>query len=200
MEERPSALAAASDDRLMALYADGDRHAARELTARVLPRLVGYAARLLSGDRVEAEDVAQEVMMRLWRLAPDWRPGEARVSTWAYRVATNLCIDRRRRGFRQGANAGDAALADVQDPAAPVVEGLVAAERLLALTRALDGLPDRQRQAVVLRHIEGMANPQIAEVMDMSIEAVESLTARGKRALVEALAGKRQQLGYHDDR
>ena len=58
---------------------------------------------------------------------------------------------------------------------------------------------DRQRQAVVLRHIEGLANPEIAQIMELGIEAVESLTARGKRALTAILAGRKADLGYDDD-
>ena len=58
----------------------------------------------------------------------------------------------------------------------------------------------RQRQAVILRHIEGLSNPEIAQIMDASIEAVESLSARGKRALSADLAGRRDELGYYDDR
>ena len=96
-------LAEVSDDSLLALYAKGDRQASRLLTARLAPRILGYALRLLS-DRAEAEDVTQETMLRLWRMAPDWRPGETRVSTWAYRVVTNLCTDlRRARGRRPSA-------------------------------------------------------------------------------------------------
>jgi RNA polymerase sigma factor (sigma-70 family) len=60
-------------------------------------------------------------------------------------------------------------------------------------------LPDRQRQAVVLRHLEGLGNPEIAEVMDMSVEAVESLVARGKRNLAALLSGRREELGYDDE-
>ncbi|MGB3278881.1 MAG: sigma factor-like helix-turn-helix DNA-binding protein, partial [Pseudorhodobacter sp.] len=67
-----------------------------------------------------------------------------------------------------------------------------------ALNAALETLPERQRQAVVLRHIEGLANPEIAEVMDIGVEAVESLTARGKRALAAAMAGRRAELGYEE--
>ena len=68
-----------------------------------------------------------------------------------------------------------------------------------ALQEALMELPDRQRQAVVLRHIEGMSNPEIAQIMDIGVEAVESLTARGKRALAKILAGRKDELGYSDD-
>ena len=68
------------------------------------------------------------------------------------------------------------------------------------LDAALSALPARQRQAVVMRHIEGFSNPEIAEIMDIGVEAVESLTARGKRALKNALYGKREELGFEDDR
>jgi hypothetical protein len=78
----------APDEALLVLYANGDPAAARELAARHLPRVMGFAARMLGGDRAEAEDVAQEAMLRLWRIAPDWRQGEAKVSTWLYRVVT----------------------------------------------------------------------------------------------------------------
>ena len=71
--------------------------------------------------------------------------------------------------------------------------------RVDALQAALDSLPDRQRQAVVLRHIEGLTNPEIAAVMDVGVEAVESLTARGKRSLTAALQGQKAALGYEDE-
>ena len=67
-----------------------------------------------------------------------------------------------------------------------------------ALDAAMACLPDRQRQAVVLRHIEGLTNPEIAEVMQTGVEAVESLIARGKRSLTALLAGRKAELGYED--
>lgn len=187
-----------SDEALMVLYANGDRHAALALTRRVTPRVLAYASRLLSGDRTEAEDVAQETMLRLWKVAPQWRQGETRVTTWAFRVATNLCIDRQRaRGRRRQMALDDAP--EVAD-ATPGAEGrLQEAGRMRALEAALAELPDRQRQAVVLRHLEGMTNPEIAAIMEIGVEAVESLTARGKRALSAALAGRKEALGYEDD-
>ncbi|SEN27627.1 RNA polymerase, sigma subunit, ECF family [Pseudorhodobacter antarcticus] len=185
------------DDALMVLYASGDPGAARVLAARHVPRVMGFAARMLGGDRAEAEDVAQEAMLRLWRVAPDWRPGEARVSTWLYRVVANLCTDRLRGRVRRRAVTLDDA-PDVADGAPGVVAGMVARDRKAALYATLDLLPDRQRQAVVLRHLEGLTNPEIALVMDIGVEAVESLTARGKRALAAALAGRQEDLGYED--
>lgn len=190
-------LADVSDDTLLVLYANGDSDAARQLTLRLAPRALGYAARLL-GDRAEAEDVLQDAMLRLWRAAPDWRPGEAQVSTWLYRVVSNLCIDRRRARARRPAAALDDA-PDVADGGPGAEAALMQARRMAALEEALAALPDRQRQAVVLRHIEGLSNPEIAAILDVGVEAVESLTARGKRALAAALQGRRDALGYEDE-
>ncbi len=190
-------LAELSDESLLVLYANNDPDAARLLTGRLLPRVLGYATRLL-GDRAEAEDVAQDAMMRLWRIAPDWRTGEAAVATWLYRVVTNLCTDRQRARVRRRSDALD----DVPEPAddaASAEAGLIEADRMAALQTALDSLPDRQRQAVVLRHIEGMTNPEIAAILEIGVEAVESLTARGKRALALALSGQKQALGYEEN-
>ncbi len=190
-----SGMTATSDEALLALYASGDAAAARELARRFLPRTLAYARRML-GDAAEAEDVAQEAMLRLWRMAPGWRSGEAQVSTWLWRVVANLCTDRLRR--RRG--VGLDTVPDPPDPAPSAVQAMLAADRAAALETALALLPDRQRQAVVLRHLEGLPNPEIAEIMGIGIEAVESLTARGKRALAARLSGQRDSLGYdHDD-
>ena len=184
-----------SDEVLLVRYAKGDRHAALALTRRITPRILGYASRLLAGDRAEAEHVAQETMLRLWRMAPDWLPGETKVTTWAYRVATNLCIDRQRSRRRKGQVTLDEA-PDIADAAPGADARLQDSRRLAARAAALADLPARQRQAVVLRHIEGLSNPEIAVVMGLGVEAVESLTARGKRALATLLSGRRDALGY----
>jgi RNA polymerase sigma-70 factor (ECF subfamily) len=184
------------DSALLVAYANGDHAAARDLSARLLPRVMGQAVRMLQ-DRAEAEDVAQEAMMRLWKIAPDWRQGEAQVSTWLYRVVANLCTDRLRRRKRGGVGLDQIAEpADTAPGAAAVIQD---ESRLRALSDALAQLPDRQAQAVALRHLEGLSNPEIAAIMDISPRAVESLTARGKRALSAALADQREALGYDDD-
>ena len=184
-----------TDEALLVLFANGEPAAARALTLRLTPKAFGHAARLL-GNRAEAEDVAQEALLRLWRVAPEWRQGEAKVTTWLYRVVANLCTDRLRRS---GRGVALDAVPEPEDEARGPLDKMQAEARADALQTALDGLPDRQRQAVVLRHIEGMANPEIAEIMEISVDAVESLTARGKRALSAALEGRREELGYADD-
>lgn len=183
------------EEALLRLYANGDEKAARELARRFLPRMLGYGRRILR-DEAEAEDVAQEAMLRLWKIAPDWRSGEAQVSTWLWRVVANLCTDRLRR------RRGGVALEDAPEPEddAPTAhEALMAQGRAAALDAALASLPERQRQAVVLRHLEGLSNPEIAEILQVGVEAVESLTARGKRALAARLSGQREALGYDDE-
>jgi RNA polymerase sigma-70 factor (ECF subfamily) len=184
-----------SDDALLVLFANGDPAAARALTLRLTPRAYGHAMRLL-GNPAEAEDVAQEALLRLWRIAPEWRQGEAKVTTWLYRVVANLCIDRLRRS---GRGVALDAVPEPEDDARGPDEQLQEAARADALQEALNRLPGRQRQAVVLRHIEGLANAEIAEVMEISVEAVESLIARGKRKLSAALGARREELGYADD-
>lgn len=182
-----------SDEALLVAFGNGDRGAARELTMRLTPRILGFATRMLN-DHAEAEDVAQEAMLRLWKISNDWRQGEAKVTTWLYRVVSNLCTDRLRR--RRG--VGLDTISEPLDDTPEVQAKMVQVQRQAALQNALLTLPDRQRQAVILRHIEGFANPDIAKVMGLSVEAVESLTARGKRALANAMSGRRAELGYED--
>ncbi|MHC0054420.1 RNA polymerase sigma factor [Actibacterium sp. D379-3] len=182
-----------SDEALLVLYGNGDSAAARALAMRLTPRMLGYATRMLK-DPAEAEDVAQEAMLRLWRIAPDWRQGEAQVSTWLYRVVANLCTDRLRRARGVAIDS----VAEPEDDAPGAEERMQNAARVQALDQALQTLSDRQRQAVVLRHIEGLGNPEIAGILEISVEAVESLTARGKRALAAALSHRREELGYDD--
>ncbi len=185
----------APDAALLIAFANGDAGAAQLLAERLLPRTLAQAQRML-GDRAEAEDVAQEAVMRLWRIAGEWRQGEAQVSTWLYRVTANLCTDRLRRRKR---SVPLDAVAEPLDTAPSVTARMQSEARAKALSDALAQLPPRQAEAVALRHLEGMSNPEIAAVMEIGVEAVESLTARGKRGLALILAGRREELGIEDD-
>lgn len=184
-----------SDEALLILYGNGDSSAARALALRLTPKILGIAMRMLGGDRAEAEDVAQDAMLKLWKQAGEWRQGEAKVTTWLYRVVSNLCIDRRRKMRSSSIDEID----EPMDEAPSAMAAIQNKARLNALDEALQTLPDRQREAMVLRHIEGLANPEIAEIMEIGVEAVESLTARGKRALKTALEARKNELGYEDD-
>ncbi|MEM8755587.1 MAG: RNA polymerase sigma factor [Pseudomonadota bacterium] len=174
-----------ADEALLARFAAGDQTAALLLTRRLTPRVLALATRMLR-DPAEAEDVAQEAMLRLWRAAPEWRAGEAKPSTWLHRVTTNLCIDRLRKSRRSGPPLDEVAEPPTREPS--VEARLAAGDRAALVKAALARLPDRQRRAVVLRHFEGLGNPAIAEALGVTVEAVESLLTRGRRALAADVA------------
>ena len=179
-----------SDDALMVLYANGDRAAAEALSFRQTPRVFALAKRLLN-NVAEAEDVTQEALLRLWKIAPNWRQGEAQVSTWLYRVTSNLCVDRLRK--KRGVNIDD--IPEPADDAPSVEANMQTRDRARALQNALAQLPERQRLAVTLRHIEELSNPEISRIMDISVEAVESLTSRAKRKLAALLSEQKHAVG-----
>jgi RNA polymerase sigma-70 factor (ECF subfamily) len=182
------------DAELLARFAQGDRAAAQVLTARLAPVVYAQAFRML-GDRAEAEDITQDSMLRLWHAAPDWQAGQAKVTTWLYRVTSNLCIDKMRKSKRQSS----AAVPEMPDDGPDMERRLQDRARAQALRAALSDLPDRQKQAMVLRHLEGLSNPDVAQIMQISVEAVESLMSRGKRCLADALAPQKKALGLEDD-
>lgn len=175
------------DARLLARAAGGDAAAMQALTDRHVARTLALAFRMLK-DEAEAEDVAQETMLRVWRIAPKWEAGTAKFSTWMHRVTLNLCYDRLRKR-RRNAPLEDAA--EPADPTPSVQSQMEAVDAAAALKAAIDALPERQRAAIHLRHFEERSNPEIAAALDVSVEAVESLLARGRRALKAVLAKDR---------
>lgn len=175
------------DEELLARVANGDPASVRALVARKLPRLLSLAGRML-GDASAAEDVAQEAFLRVWKQAPRWNPGAARFDTWLHRVALNLCYDRlRRRRELSYAEPPDRA-----DDAPGPERGLEAADTGRRVSAALQALPDRQREAIVLCHYQELGNIEAAATMGVSVEALESLLGRGRRAMRAALADLRE--------
>jgi RNA polymerase sigma factor (sigma-70 family) len=155
----------------------GERAAIHTLVARKLPRLLALATRML-GDAVEAEDVAQEAFVRIWRNASTWRAGQARFDTWLHRIALNLCYDRLRRrrewpsdSLPELADLGGGPETSEQEETGKRVE------------RALQAIAPRQREAIVLTYYQEMSNIEAAAAMEISVDALESLLARGRRSL-----------------
>jgi RNA polymerase sigma-70 factor, ECF subfamily len=166
-----------NDEALMAKVARGDQLAYCELSRRHLPAMLGLARRVL-GNAADAEDVAQEAMLRVWTHAPRWQPLAA-FRTWLTRVVVNLCLDRRRRRPWVALEAAG----EIVDPAPGVTEKAEQSERERLLRAAIAELPARQRAAIVLTYSEGMSNAQVADTLDTTVSAVETLLIRGKKNL-----------------
>lgn len=167
----------------------GDKRAAAELMRRHLPKMVALASRML-GDRAEGEDVAQEVFLRVWKHAQRWEPGRAKFETWMHRVAMNLCLDRLRKA---GRNAGEVS-PDAVDHSASATRSLDDRQRRERVREALGKLPDQQRAAIILCYFQERSNQEAAEVLGISVDALESRLARGRRGLKALLANERADL------
>ncbi|TKJ62406.1 RNA polymerase sigma factor [Pseudomonas sp. CFBP13506] len=173
------------DVELLARIGNNEPAAVNEMVTRKLPRLLALASRLL-GDGDEAKDVAQESFLRIWRHAADWRSGEARFDTWLHRVALNLCHDRLRR--RKERPLHDKDVLELPDSAPSADEQLETAERSARMAAALAALPERQREAIVLQYYQELSNIDAAALMNISVEALESLLSRARRQLRSQLA------------
>ena len=171
------------DAELVARVGRGDRAAAQALMARHLPKMLALARRMLT-DRAEAEDAVQETFLRLWTNAARWRPGQAKFETWLYRVTLNQCYDR----LRKKPAASLEAAAHVPDAGPPPDAGLDDAAVAAEVEAALGQLPERQRAAILLCHYQERGNIEAAEMLGVSVEALESLLARGRRTLRMKLA------------
>jgi RNA polymerase sigma factor (sigma-70 family) len=168
----------ADEAALLARVAARDGAAFHLLAERHAPQLHRIAWRI-TGDMHEAEDIAQESLLRLWDQAPRWREGRTSLAAWLCRVAVNLAIDRHRRSRRISST-------DIPERAdeAPLADAAIAAGQQAARARALiAALPDNQRAAIVLTYYEDLSNADAAAALDMKLKAFESLLFRARAAL-----------------
>lgn len=174
----------APEDRvLLARVARQDAQAFRILMDRHLSAIVALARRMLR-DEAEADDIAQETMLRLWRAGETLELGPHGLRPWLRRVATNLCLDRIRAGRRTVVTDE---VPEVEEPPTQAVE-LEEQDLVRRVGEAVATLPDRQRRALTLFHHEGLSQAEVGEILGVSDEAVESLLARARRALRTRLA------------
>lgn len=176
----------ADDDALMARVAMRDGEAFRALVEAHAAKAHRIGWRML-GDSTEAEDIAQEAMLKLWEQAEKWQPGGAGVGAWLNRVATNLCLDRlRRRRF-----SSDEEIPEQIDES-PLADAQMDEDWKRNRTMvAVQSLPDRQRAAIILTYYEDCSNMSAAEILEMNVKAFESLLLRARHALKVALGDLR---------
>ena len=176
-------ITAATDEVLFAAIARRDEQAFAEIVDRHLQKVSGIAFRMLNS-RSEAEEVAQEAMLKVWTRASLWQPGMAKFSTWLYRVTVNLCIDRMRRQRATLVEINETLVDGRIDPARDMEQRQLRD----AVTAALDELPPRQKAVVILCHYEGFSGKEAARMLGVSVLAVQSLLVRARTALRTSLA------------
>lgn len=177
------------DEALLVRVASREPAAFRLLVDRHMPSLILLARRLLR-DEAEAEDVAQEALLRLWRQGQSLDVGPAGVGPWLKRVVSNLAIDKLR--VRGRFDVTDEP--PEQPQAADQLRTLEQRELADRVEEALRRLPDRQRLALTMFHYEGLSMQEVGGMMGVSAEAIESLLARARRTLKVALAAEWQAM------
>lgn len=175
----PAVASPGSDEELLRRTAAGDREAFAQLIRSHQHRVVQLATRLLSSAD-QAEDIAQEAFIRVYRAAGTFKP-QAKFSTWLYRIVVNLCHDQRRRWKLRLARI-------TEDPTAPERPLPVERDEISAkLHSAIDRLSPRQRTALVLHRFEGLSYREVSAATGLSESAVESLIVRAYANLRQAL-------------
>ena len=171
-----------TDSDLIAKTADGDARAFTILVKKYQQAVLSTAFRYL-GDSAAAEDVGQEVFIKVWRHARGFK-GRSAFSTWLYRIAVNECLNFRvRRNRKQTLPLSEATMADGPG----VAEKYEQERKARIVRRAVGGLPDRQRMALILSRFEGYSYEEIAAIMQVSVPTVESLIFRAKTGLKDRL-------------
>jgi len=172
----------------MAAIAAGDHAAFRILVERHQKLVIGTVARMIGA--AEAEDVAQQVFLNVWRSATRWRP-EAKVTTWVMTIAKRLVFNesRRRARARLIPQSADAQVAHEFPDASPAPDRAILDQELdRAVQSAMASLGEKERLAVVLRRHEGMPYEEIAQVLGTSVPAVKSLLFRARNTLRQDLS------------
>jgi len=159
-----------------------DREAFTCLLDRHLAPLQRFLLRL-TGNTADADEVAQEAFLRIWSHARRWHSDRVRFTTWLYRIARNVAIDRHRKHRETTTDDISMIIDDAPEPA--IVVDSERRQRWLRNAVAL--LPERQRTALVLCHFDGLSNQDAAAVLEVSVDAMESLLSRARRTLKTTL-------------
>lgn len=160
-----------SSEALIAAVARGDKAAFAELFERVAPRVKGYMMRLGSGEG-QAEEIAQDVMVAVWRNARSYDPQKAAASTWIYKIARNRRIDLWRRDYRLELDPNEPALQG-QEPQMPL-EIVDAAQQARAVRKAVAALPEDLALVLRLAYFEGLTHSEIADKLGLPLGTIKS--------------------------
>ena len=172
------------DSQLISAIRLNDSHAFALLMQRHLQRVLAVSQRIM-GNEADADEVTQETFMRFWNYAPKWETGDpAGVRTWLNRVATNLCIDRLRR--QRNVPLDEAG--EIEDEKPNAADTIQKQDRREVFRNLLLKLPPRQRAAIVLAYYEDMTITQVAQAMELTQGAADSLLVRGRKNLRDLLA------------
>jgi len=159
-----------------------DQEAFTRLLDRHLRGLQKFLLRM-TGNAADADEVAQEAFLRIWSQARRWQPDRVKFTTWLYRIARNLAIDRHRK-HRESTDEDMTVFPDDAPDASQTID----AERRQRLLRdAVARLPERQRTALMLCHFDGLSNHDAAAILEVTVEALESLLSRARRTLKTTL-------------
>ena len=176
------------DQQLVDRALKGDRQAFQRLLQSCLPNMLSLAHRMLN-DQALAEDLAQEVMLKVWNKLDTYDASKAKLSTWIYKITANLCLDHlRRRREDQLDEDYDAPVSAQQH------QDLFNKQIRAQVDDILSALPERQRLALVLFHYQGHSLQEISQIMACSRETTESLLSRARRSLKTSLKPVWQQL------
>lgn len=176
---------------LMLRVRDGDVRAFEELVSIHQRAVIGTVAKML-GHPDDAEDIAQQVFIRIWKSAKRYEP-QAKFTTWLFTITRNLVFNEMRRRQRKPVVSFDEREDDFHigtpdDSAKNPDESILQRELEDAIDRAIEQLPEKQRLAVILRRYEDMPYEEIGEILDLSLPAVKSLLFRARTQLKESLA------------
>lgn len=171
---------------LMVAVSEGNENAFQRLLHMHVDSINRFARRMIISSH-EADDITQETMLRLWQQAGKFDPQRSKLTTWLHSITRNLCIDHLRRGARlTSLDDSDNPIAaistsDAQTPSPEMdLESLDTKHRVQL---ALFALPERQRSALILSYYQQLSNLAVAEILDTSLSATESLLARARRNL-----------------
>lgn len=184
------------DDTLLERIAAKDRQAFRLLMERHGRMAMAMAQRVMENGS-DADDVVQDAFLKVWTTASRWQPGRAAFSTWLYRVVLNLCIDRKRQRPLSSLEELDGNTVGEKNTAHKEIEATLNRQRHTAIMKAMEELPEKQKEALLLYYFADIAAPQAAHVLQTSTSAFEALLFRGKRALRKIL--KRNGIGNAGD-